>query len=64
MDKIERPDLSNMDTQEIAQMLIICGASDEESDRQFAKFCADELKRRKPTTYTPPMAPASTRGVK
>lgn len=54
MAEIERPDLSHMDTQDLARMLIVCGASDDESDRQFAKFCADELKRRKPTTFTPP----------
>lgn len=52
--QIDRPDLSHMDTQDLSRMLIICGASDDESDRQFAKFCADELKRRGPTTYTPP----------
>ena len=60
---MERPDLSHMDTQELSQLLIICGASDDESDRQFAKFCADELKRRKPTTYTPLCVPPSTRNT-
>ena len=35
MVEIERPDLSHMNTQEVAQMLIICGESDDESDRAF-----------------------------
>ena len=45
---IERPDLSMMSKSDLVEMMMGCAMSGDESDKQFAKFCADEIKKRKP----------------
>jgi hypothetical protein len=54
MAEIERPDLSEVSTQDLIGMMLGCGLSNDPSDKQFAKFCRDEIAKRKPT------APPST----
>lgn len=46
--KIERPPLADMDTSDICSLMLACGMSADKSDREFARTCRDELKRRKP----------------
>ena len=48
MSEIERPDLSHTPTSDLAAMMIVCGMSNDPSDKQFAKFCREEISRRKP----------------
>jgi len=44
----ERPDLSHMSVDDLAALLIGCSMSNDATDKQFAKFCRDEISKRKP----------------
>ena len=48
MDEFERPDLSDMTTDDLCGLMLACGLSDDESDKAFAKACRDEIAKRKP----------------
>ena len=48
MDEFERPDLSNMTTDDLCGLMLACGLSDDKSDKAFAKACRDEIAKRKP----------------
>lgn len=47
MSEYEAPDLSHMTTDELCQLMIVCAMSNEQSDRDFAKACKDEIAKRK-----------------
>ena len=44
---IERPDLSEVPTPDLVEMMVACAMSGEPSDKEFAKFCREEIKKRK-----------------
>lgn len=56
---MDKPDLSHMTTMELVMLMGACGRSEDQSDKDFAKFCREEIKRRKPENRAD-----STRGVK
>lgn len=49
---VEAPDLSGMDNDTLCAMLILCGRSDDPTDKAFAKACRDQLAKRKPEMRT------------
>lgn len=63
MDEFERPDLSDMTTDDLCGLMLACGLSDDESDKAFAKACRDEIAKRKPEK-THNVNSASVRKVK
>lgn len=48
MDEFLPPDLSDMSNDDLCAMMLACGMSNDQSDRQFVKACRDELAKRKP----------------
>ena len=49
---MERPDLSDVPTPDLVGMMAACGQSNDPSDKEFAKFCRDEIAKRKPAAST------------
>lgn len=45
----EAPELSHMSVADLVILIGVCGRSDYQSDKDFAKACHDEIARRKPT---------------
>lgn len=48
MDEFEAPDLSHTSTDDLCDMMLLCGKSEDPSDKAFVRFCRDEIARRKP----------------
>ncbi len=48
IEKLERPDFSEMSVDDLAQMAIACAFSDDPSDKQFSIWCREEISKRKP----------------
>ena len=48
MEAFEPPDFSETSTDDLCGMMLACGASEDESDKMFAKACRDEIAKRKP----------------
>jgi len=48
MDDFLPPDLSDMSTDDLCDLMLACWMSNDKSDRVFAKACRDEIAKRKP----------------
>lgn len=49
---MEMPDVSMMSDDELVQLILACGHSNDPSDQMFAKGCAAELAKRKPKSQS------------
>ena len=53
MDELLPPDLSDMPTPDLCELMQACGISNDPSDKMFVKACRDELAKRKPAPPLP-----------
>lgn len=49
-EKYEAPDLSDVPTADLCDLMLVCAFNNDPSDRFFAAACRDETAKRKPAT--------------
>lgn len=56
-DELLPPDLSDTPTNDLCALMLVCGMSNDPSDKMFVKACRDELAKRKTYKLTQPHNP-------